>query len=222
MVEWWSGWVLISRPPPAQVLEQATPRSLVILDELGRGTSTHDGVAIAHATLRHLVQRVGCATLFVTHYPQLAALSEDPDIGGGKIANLHMSFVEGEDEDEDEDEDGIEGGSGGGSADGKGGGSADGKGGGSAGGEGGSGSSRYNITFLYKAVDGQAHKSYGLNVAKVGWWWRWRWRRTHHYNILILILILIKLLLNVLSLPPPIPNSNTTPNPPPTPSPMCP
>ena len=50
----------------SQVLAQATPRSLVILDELGRGTSTHDGVAIAHATLRHLVQRVGCATLFVT------------------------------------------------------------------------------------------------------------------------------------------------------------
>ncbi len=47
----------------SDILARATPRSLVILDELGRGTSTHDGVAIAHATLEHIVSEVrarGC------------------------------------------------------------------------------------------------------------------------------------------------------------------
>lgn len=45
----------------------------VILDELGRGTSTHDGVAIACATLEHLVHTTRCCTLFVTHYPEVSA-----------------------------------------------------------------------------------------------------------------------------------------------------
>ena len=53
------------------ILARATPRSLVIIDELGRGTSTHDGVAIAHATLQHLVASTRCLTLFVTHYPKV-------------------------------------------------------------------------------------------------------------------------------------------------------
>ena len=50
------------------IVRQATPRSLVILDELGRGTSTHDGVAIAYATLQHFVTVIKSLTLFVTHY----------------------------------------------------------------------------------------------------------------------------------------------------------
>lgn len=45
------------------------------MDELGRGTSTHDGLAIALATLEDLVARVGCLTLFVTHYPKARSLS---------------------------------------------------------------------------------------------------------------------------------------------------
>lgn len=53
------------------ILAKATSRSLVIIDELGRGTSTHDGVAVAHATLQHLVSSVQCLTLFVTHYPKV-------------------------------------------------------------------------------------------------------------------------------------------------------
>lgn len=63
------------------ILKHATPRSLVVLDELGRGTSTHDGVAIALATLRHVVRDLGCATLFVTHYPQVADLASDDSLG---------------------------------------------------------------------------------------------------------------------------------------------
>ena len=54
----------------SQLLAKATPRSLVILDELGRGTATHDGVAIAVAALEHLVRRK-CCCLFVTHYPEV-------------------------------------------------------------------------------------------------------------------------------------------------------
>ena len=53
------------------ILACATSRSLVIVDELGRGTSTHDGLAIALATLQHLVSHTACLTLFVTHYPKV-------------------------------------------------------------------------------------------------------------------------------------------------------
>lgn len=52
----------------------------MIIDELGRGTSTHDGLAIAQATLHHLVVKTRCLTLFVTHYPKVqhAALRAMP------------------------------------------------------------------------------------------------------------------------------------------------
>ena len=53
------------------ICELATPQSLVIMDELGRGTSTFDGYAIAHSVLSYLVNRVGCRTLFTTHYHML-------------------------------------------------------------------------------------------------------------------------------------------------------
>ena len=52
----------------SDILVRATSRSLIIMDELGRGTSTHDGTAIAYATLRTLVQDISAFTLFVTHY----------------------------------------------------------------------------------------------------------------------------------------------------------
>ncbi len=57
----------------SEILARATPRSLVIVDELGRGTSTHDGLAIAHATLQHLLTATRALTLFVTHYPKARA-----------------------------------------------------------------------------------------------------------------------------------------------------
>jgi DNA mismatch repair protein MSH3 len=60
---------------------------------LGRGTSTHDGVAIAHATCTYLVEELKCLTLFVTHYPSIAELGSTT-LGGGRLGNFHMSFIE--------------------------------------------------------------------------------------------------------------------------------
>merc|ERR1712142_147742 len=79
------------------MMRHATANSLVILDELGRGTSTHDGTAIATATLEHVVRDVGSFTLFVTHYPLITRLSEKyPSV----VENYHMSFMLDEEEDE--------------------------------------------------------------------------------------------------------------------------
>jgi DNA mismatch repair protein MSH3 len=58
-----------------EILKAATARSLIVLDELGRGTSTNDGLAIAHAVLQYIVKRLRCQTLFITHFPQLAELA---------------------------------------------------------------------------------------------------------------------------------------------------
>ncbi|KAJ0959752.1 hypothetical protein J5N97_000574 [Dioscorea zingiberensis] len=55
----------------ASVLQNATTDSVVLLDELGRGTSTFDGYAIAYAVFRHLVEKIGCRLLFATHYHPL-------------------------------------------------------------------------------------------------------------------------------------------------------
>ncbi|KAH8816378.1 muts domain V-domain-containing protein [Xylogone sp. PMI_703] len=55
-----------------KILSEATPRSLVILDELGRGTSSYDGVAVAQAVLHHVATHIGCTGFFATHYHSLA------------------------------------------------------------------------------------------------------------------------------------------------------
>jgi len=61
----------------AAILNQATPRSLVILDEIGRGTSTYDGLSIARSVIEHIHNdpRLGCKTLFATHYHELTQLA---------------------------------------------------------------------------------------------------------------------------------------------------
>lgn len=64
-----------------KILSEATPRSLVILDELGRGTSSYDGVAVAQAVLHHVATHVGCVGFFATHYHSLATEFENhPEI----------------------------------------------------------------------------------------------------------------------------------------------
>lgn len=74
----------------AGILSGATENSLVILDELGRGTSTHDGMALAWAIAKYLAQKVRCKTLFATHYRELAQLAEE--IPG--VVNLHAAARE--------------------------------------------------------------------------------------------------------------------------------
>lgn len=106
----------------ARILRSATPRSLVILDELGRGTSTHDGAAIAQAVLHHVVTETKCLTLFITHYQSLARMADS--LPG--LTNVHMKFTA------DTNESGEE-----------------------------------VITFLYEVESGVAHRSYGLNVARL-------------------------------------------------------
>ncbi|KAI4227015.1 MAG: hypothetical protein LQ349_006791, partial [Xanthoria aureola] len=105
----------------SDILKQATSRSLIILDELGRGTSTHDGVAIAEAVLDHVVRQTKSLTLFITHYQNLSVLSKR---FANELKNVHMKFQESGDDGQD-------------------------------------------ITFLYEVGDGVAHRSYGLNVARL-------------------------------------------------------
>jgi DNA mismatch repair protein MSH3 len=108
----------------SDILKQATPRSLVILDELGRGTSTHDGVAIAQAVLDYVIRDLQCLTLFITHYQALADVAKG--FKNGELKNVHMKFTEHEKPDGEEE-----------------------------------------ITFLFQIGEGTAHRSYGLNVARL-------------------------------------------------------
>ena len=59
----------------ANILNNATPRSLIILDEIGRGTSTFDGLSLAWSIVEHLHNTVGAKTLFATHYQELTELA---------------------------------------------------------------------------------------------------------------------------------------------------
>lgn len=72
------------------ILRRATSRSLIILDEMGRGTSTFDGVSIAWAVAHELATRVHAKTLFATHYQELTRLSEE--VPG--VVNLHIAVKE--------------------------------------------------------------------------------------------------------------------------------
>ncbi len=67
---------MVEMKETAQVLRQATRRSLVVLDEIGRGTSTHDGLAIAWAVAEYLHDVIACRSLFATHYHELTELTQ--------------------------------------------------------------------------------------------------------------------------------------------------
>ena len=67
---------MVEMSETSAILHSATARSLVLLDEIGRGTSTYDGVAIAWAVSEHLHDLVGCKTMFATHYHELMQLPE--------------------------------------------------------------------------------------------------------------------------------------------------
>ena len=68
---------MVEMSETSSILHTATPRSLVLLDEIGRGTATYDGVSIAWAVTEHLHERIGCKTVFATHYHELTQLSEE-------------------------------------------------------------------------------------------------------------------------------------------------
>jgi DNA mismatch repair protein MSH6 len=74
----------------SKILNQATNKSLVILDELGRGTTTFDGYAIAYAVLAYLSQRTRCCGLFSTHYGLLTSEFSLPVCAVPSVRLMHM------------------------------------------------------------------------------------------------------------------------------------
>jgi DNA mismatch repair protein MutS len=81
---------MVEMTEAAYILNRATPASLVLIDEIGRGTSTFDGLALAWAIARDLVRINGSLTLFATHYFELTALPAELE----GCANVHFDAVE--------------------------------------------------------------------------------------------------------------------------------
>jgi len=81
---------MVEMTEAAFILNSATPQSLVLMDEIGRGTGTRDGLALAWACAEHLAKEVRSLTLFATHFFELTAL---PDSAGG-VANVHLDAIE--------------------------------------------------------------------------------------------------------------------------------
>ncbi len=81
---------MVEMTEAANILHNATGKSLVLVDEIGRGTSTFDGLALAHAIARHLLERNMSYTLFATHYFELTRLAEE----FAQLANVHLAAIE--------------------------------------------------------------------------------------------------------------------------------
>jgi DNA mismatch repair protein MutS len=81
---------MVEMTEAANILHNATERSLVLVDEIGRGTSTFDGLALAYAIARHLLEANRSYTLFATHYFELTRLTEEFK----QLANVHLAAVE--------------------------------------------------------------------------------------------------------------------------------
>lgn len=85
---------MVEMTETARILNMASRHSLVILDEIGRGTSTYDGISLAWAIIEYLHERIDCRTLFATHYHELTDLAESFK----KIRNLNVAVREWNDE----------------------------------------------------------------------------------------------------------------------------
>ena len=81
---------MVEMTEAANILHNATAKSLVLVDEIGRGTSTFDGLALAHAIARHLLEVNRSYTLFATHYFELTRLSDQFT----QLANVHLTAIE--------------------------------------------------------------------------------------------------------------------------------
>jgi DNA mismatch repair protein MutS len=85
---------MVEMTETARILNTATRRSLVILDEIGRGTSTYDGLSLAWSIVEHIHERIGCRTLFATHYHELTDL--EAQLAG--VRNYNVAVKEWDDQ----------------------------------------------------------------------------------------------------------------------------
>jgi DNA mismatch repair protein MutS len=81
---------MVEMTEAANILNNATDRSLILMDEIGRGTSTFDGLSLAWAVARHIARVNRSFTLFATHYFELTSLAQQMD----GIANVHLDATE--------------------------------------------------------------------------------------------------------------------------------
>ena len=81
---------MVEMSETAYIMHHATEQSLVIIDEIGRGTSTFDGLSLAKACCLHLAKNIQCLTLFATHFFELTKLSEPYPF----VQNFHLNAIE--------------------------------------------------------------------------------------------------------------------------------